>query len=56
MKNPMGLERGQPATSGAAAGGASRGGATGYQPPTFAVISLDCEITSYAPDEDLPLF
>ena len=27
-----------------------------YQPPTFEVISLDCEITSYAPDGDQPLF
>jgi hypothetical protein len=28
-----------------------------YQPPTFEVISLDCEITSYAPDgDDSPLF
>jgi len=28
-----------------------------YEPPKFAVISLDCEITAYAPDEgDTPLF
>ena len=28
-----------------------------YEPPTFEVISLDCEITSYAPDgDDSPLF
>lgn len=28
-----------------------------YQPPTVETISLDCEISSYAPDEgDLPLF
>jgi hypothetical protein len=26
-----------------------------YEPPRFEVISLDCEITSYAPD-DRPLF
>jgi hypothetical protein len=26
-----------------------------WQPPRFEVISLDCEITSYAPD-DQPLF
>jgi len=26
-----------------------------YVPPAFEVISLDCEITSYAPD-DRPLF
>jgi hypothetical protein len=26
-----------------------------YEPPGFEVISLDCEITSYAPD-DRPLF
>ena len=29
----------------------------GYAPPTVEVISLDCEISSYAPDEgDTPLF
>ena len=28
-----------------------------YEPPTVEVISLDCEISSYAPDEgDQPLF
>ena len=28
-----------------------------YSPPTFEVISLDCEISSYAPDgDDSPLF
>ncbi len=27
-----------------------------YEAPSFEVISLDCEITSYAPDGDLPLF
>jgi hypothetical protein len=27
----------------------------GYEPPAFQVISLDCEITAYAPD-DQPLF
>ena len=27
-----------------------------YEPPTFEVITLDCEITSYAPDGDQPLF
>jgi hypothetical protein len=26
-----------------------------YEPPRFELISLDCEITSYAPD-DRPLF
>ena len=26
-----------------------------WEPPQFAVISLDCEITAYAPD-DRPLF
>ena len=31
--------------------------ASSYEPPKFAVISLDCEITAYAPDEgDTPLF
>ena len=28
-----------------------------YAPPTFELISLDCEISSYAPDgDDSPLF
>lgn len=28
-----------------------------YEPPSLEVISLDCEISSYAPDEsDTPLF
>jgi hypothetical protein len=27
-----------------------------YQAPAFEVISLDCEITSYAPGGDEPLF
>jgi len=27
-----------------------------WTPPRFEVISLDCEITSYAPDGDAPLF
>lgn len=27
-----------------------------WQRPTFEVIALDCEITSYAPDGDGPLF
>ena len=27
-----------------------------YDPPRFEVIPLDCEITSYAPDEGEPLF
>jgi hypothetical protein len=29
-----------------------------YEAPRFAVLSLDCEISAYAPDEggDLPLF
>ncbi len=32
-------------------------GVRGYRPPTVEVISLDCEISSYAPDEDdSPLF
>ena len=29
---------------------------TAYEPPSYEVISLDCEITSYAPDGDRPLF
>jgi len=31
---------------------------TGYRPPRFEVISLDCEISSYAPDDggEAPLF
>ncbi len=30
----------------------------GYEPPRFRVISLDCEISAYAPDDGdgLPLF
>ena len=28
----------------------------GYRAPSFEVISLDCEITSYAPEGDDPLF
>ncbi len=27
-----------------------------YERPRFEVISLDCEITAYAPDGDDPLF
>ena len=27
-----------------------------YEPPRFEVIALDCEITSYAPDDGEPLF
>ena len=27
-----------------------------YQPPSFEVIALDCEITAYAPDGGDPLF
>jgi hypothetical protein len=27
-----------------------------YQPPTFEVICLACEISAYAPDGDFPLF
>ena len=27
-----------------------------YEWPSFEVISLDCEITAYAPDGDDPLF
>jgi hypothetical protein len=31
--------------------------AQAYEPPAFEVISLDCEITAYAPDDgDAPLF
>ena len=29
---------------------------SGYRAPAFEVISLDCEITSYAPAGDDPLF
>ena len=28
----------------------------GWSPPGFELIPLDCEITAYAPDGDLPLF
>ena len=34
---------------------ALEGKAETYQPPSFEVISLACEITSYAPDDE-PLF
>jgi len=27
-----------------------------WEPPSFEVICLACEISSYAPDGDLPLF
>ncbi len=27
-----------------------------YEPPTCEVICLACEISAYAPDDDLPLF
>jgi hypothetical protein len=39
-------------------GGAARGAGEPlpWVPPSFEVISLDCEITSYAPDGELPLF
>jgi hypothetical protein len=30
--------------------------ASSWERPAFEVISLDCEITSYAPDGDGPLF
>ncbi len=29
---------------------------SGYAPPSFEVIPLDCEITAYAPDGEVPLF
>ena len=28
----------------------------GYEPPTCEVVCLACEISAYAPEEDLPLF
>ncbi len=35
-----------------------RAGELEWQPPSFEVISLDCEITAYAPDDgdEQPLF
>ena len=30
--------------------------ARSYEPPRFEVISLCCEISAYAPDDDGPLF
>ena len=27
-----------------------------YEPPRYEVICLACEISAYAPDDDLPLF
>lgn len=38
---------------GEARGDAARGS---FERPRFEVIPLDCEITAYAPDGDLPLF
>jgi hypothetical protein len=32
------------------------GRASSWSPPRYEVIPLDCEITAYAPDGDLPLF
>ncbi len=41
----------------AVAAGLSEPRRDAYQPPTFEVICLACEISSYAPDEgDSPLF
>ena len=36
----------------------ARAAAARYEPPRFEVISLDCEISSYAPDDsgEVPLF
>ena len=34
---------------------ASSAGSASWEPPRFEVISLSCEITSYAPDDE-PLF
>ena len=36
----------------------TRGAEACWSPPTFEVVSLDCEITAYAPDEEgeRPLF
>ena len=31
-------------------------GPASWEPPQFEVLSLDCEITAYAPDGDEPLF
>jgi hypothetical protein len=32
------------------------GARDGYEPPSFEVICLACEISAYAPDGDTPLF
>jgi len=31
-------------------------GPAAWEPPRFEILSLDCEITAYAPDGDEPLF
>lgn len=35
---------------------APKAGPDSWSRPGFEVIALDCEITAYAPDGDLPLF
>ncbi|HVP30732.1 MAG TPA: hypothetical protein VMW35_16380 [Myxococcota bacterium] len=45
----------QPRLSGREAGALGRPEAS-WTPPRFEVISLDCEITAYAPEGDQPLF
>jgi hypothetical protein len=39
-----------------AAPGTGAGAPAGYQPPSYQVICLACEISAYAPDGDPPLF
>jgi hypothetical protein len=47
----MGHEHGNPTDE----GGGLRG-QRHYEPPSCEVICLACEISAYAPDDDLPLF
>jgi len=47
----MGHEHGHPTDAGAGVREPRR-----YEPPTCEVICLACEISAYAPDDDLPLF
>lgn len=39
-----------------AAGQIPSAAGSGYQPPSYQVVCLACEISAYAPDGDTPLF
>lgn len=51
---PTGMDQTQPVSG----QGSTAPVTQGYEPPHFEVISLDCEISSYAPDDggETPLF